>query len=55
MSLLARDMPSTKAFNGIITFAGRHQGSECSLVAQETAMGKVTRISYGQDHNIPSE
>lgn len=51
MSLLARDMPSTKAFKGIITFAGRHQGTECSLMASETAMGKVVHTSHGQEHS----
>ena len=41
--LQGRDLPSTKAFKGRITFAGRHQGTECCLVTQETAANKVTR------------
>ena len=39
--LLGRDIPSVKAFKGTVTFAGRHQGTECSLVAPENANGKV--------------
>ena len=39
--LLGRDIPSVKAFKGTVTFAGRHQGTECSLVAPESANGKV--------------
>ena len=39
--LLERDVPSAKAFKGIVTFAGRHQGTECSLTAPESATGKV--------------
>ncbi len=39
--LPGRDIPSVKAFKGTVTFAGRHQGTECSLVAPENATGKV--------------
>lgn len=46
MPLQGRDLPSTKAFKGRITFAGRHQGTECCLVTQETAANKVTRFSH---------
>ena len=41
VSLQGRGLPSTKAFKGISTFAGRHQGVECSLGIAGTARGKV--------------
>ncbi|CAK0786243.1 hypothetical protein CVIRNUC_009456 [Coccomyxa viridis] len=40
VSLQGRGLPSTKAFKGISSFAGRHQGVECSLGIAGTAEGK---------------
>ena len=41
VSLHDRGLPSTKAFKGTLTFAGRHQGIECSLSIAGTAREKV--------------
>jgi threonine dehydrogenase-like Zn-dependent dehydrogenase len=36
-----RDLPSTRKFSGIITYAGKHQGTECSLANQAQAKDKA--------------
>ena len=54
VSLQGRGLPSTKAFKGISTFAGRHQGAECSLGIAGTARGKVS-TAQALDSAMPAE